>query len=188
MIMPKVTKRIVEYETPWFQVIAKTVTGLSSADRDEKFYVVKPDDYVTILAVTYDNQILLVRQYRPVVEDYTLELPSGHVEGGESPAEAARRELLEETGYKASDVELLGCLVPDTGRLANRLWCYFAPNVVPSVDAQTLLEERIELIICSMDDLARYIAEAQFNHALNLAAVCLAILKGKLPLMISRTT
>ena len=137
-------------------------------------------DYVSILALTERQEVLLVRQYRPAVESYTLELPSGHVEEGETPMEAARREFTEETGYQAANVELLGCLLPDTGRLSNRMWCYFASGATPRCPAP-VIEPGIELVVCSQSDLMRYIAEAEFDHALHLAAVLLAILKHRLP-------
>lgn len=165
------------FSTPWFDVIAK----LTSADSQGKpYYSLQLADYVAVLAVTADGDILLVRQYRPSIEAYTLELPSGHLEPGEEPAETAKRELLEETGYQAEEVEFLGCLVPDTGRLANRLWCYFAENV-RLLNPDQELEAGIELVICTQGDLMRYILEQQFNHALHIAPLLLAILRGKLP-------
>ena len=74
-----------------------------------------------------------MRQYRPAVEERTLELPSGHVDPGETPIAAATRELMEETGYVADKIEEIGVIRPDTGRLSNRLWCFFA-TVRPSAD------------------------------------------------------
>ena len=184
--MPEIGQCVVSFETPWFRVFSKTVLGMPGTTEAQQFFVVKPDDYVTVLAVTTDNHILLVRQYRPAVEDYTLELPSGHVDQGELPAEAAKRELLEETGYHTNEVELLGCLAPDTGRLGNRLWCYFAPHVAPNGNAQLVLEEGIELVSCSLADLAKLIVEGRLDHALNLAVILLAMAKGNLPPVIGQ--
>ncbi len=107
-------------------------------------------------------------------------MPSGHLDEGERPEETAKRELLEETGYEAKTVELLGCLIPDTGRLANRLWCYFAKDV-RLTDPDGALEPGIELLVCSQSELVEYILEQQFIHALHIAPILLASLKGKLP-------
>ena len=178
--MPDVTERYTVLSTPWFNVIAKTLSG---SNPDTPYYSLQMPDYVAIVALTEHQEVLLVRQYRPAVERYTLELPSGHVEQGESPAEAAKRELLEETGYEADDVELLGCLAPDTGRLSNRMWCYFASGATPCCPAP-VIEPEIDLVVCSQSDLVRYIAESEFDHALHLAAVLLTILKHKLPQVI----
>jgi ADP-ribose pyrophosphatase len=120
--------------------------------------------------------MLIVRQYRPAVERYTLELPSGLVDAGETPAEAARRELLEETGYQAAEVELLGGMDPDTGRLGNRIWSCLAKGVRRVEDRAP--EEGIEVLTWPLDELAQAIVDGRFDHALHVAAVMIAVLKG----------
>ncbi len=176
--MPSVRSRTVDFETPWFQVISKTVKGMPEPAGKSPFYAIKPEDYVSVLAVTKENKVLLVRQFRPVTEDYTLELPSGHISKDEDPETAIKRELLEETGYRAANVELLGCLVPDTGRLLNKLWCYFTNEVVRET---TETEEGITLKECSFSELKELVIKSQLTHALNLALITLAVTKNKLP-------
>src|ERR1022692_697908 len=111
------------FSVPWFDILARAVEGSAAP-----YYFLRTSDYVSILAATTDGSVLLVRQHRPAVGKETLELPSGHVEDGELPEAAARRELAEETGYEAKKFELLGTLAPDTGRLENKLWCFYAGN------------------------------------------------------------
>ena len=171
--MSKIIKSDTVFSTPWFNIEEKTVNGLKSP-----YYALTLLDYVSILALTNENQVLLVRQFRPAVKEDTLELPSGHVEEGEKPEEAARRELLEETGYEAKSLELLGVLNPDVGRLSNKLWCFFASNVSKLKD--TVAEEGIELCSYSVDQLMNLIQEGKFNHALNISVLFLAMLKGDL--------
>jgi ADP-ribose pyrophosphatase len=180
--MSRIDSREVVFSVPWFDVVAKVVAG---EDPNDPYYTLELDDYVSVVAVTEEGQILLVRQYRPTTESYTLELPSGHVENGESPETAGVRELLEETGYEAREVEFLGCLVPDVGRLDNHMWCYFTPDVRPS-EQQVPVEEGIELEICSPEELARYITEGHLDHALDLAVILLAMVKGLLPIPVSK--
>ena len=84
----------VVFHTPWFDLLAKSMEA-----GEEPYYSLRLPDYAAILATRADGRVLTVRQYRPAVERYTLELPSGLIDPGKSPAEAARRELLEETGY-----------------------------------------------------------------------------------------
>ena len=176
--MPEITGCDVVYSTPWFKLLAKTVQGSVS---DGTYYALQPSDYVTVLAVTPQQQILLVRQYRPAVETYTLEFPSGNVDPGETPEQSIRRELIEETGYQATDLELLGFLKPDTGRLANNLWCYFAPNVQPH-PANLPPEAGIELVLYTPAELGQALREGRLDHALHLAILCLAFIKQKLPM------
>lgn len=172
-------RRQTVFSTPWFELVAKE----SAADSEAApHYSIQTRDYVTVVALTAAGEVLLVRQYRPAVEQVTLELPAGHVEPGESPEEAARRELEEETGYRAGRLEFLGRLLPDTGRLANRMWCYFTPDARRVANPPNA-EGEPELHVCSsLDDLSRLIAESRFDHALHLAALSLATTSRKLAL------
>ncbi len=173
--MPDITARRSVFSTSWFDVVAKTV---EPCDSSAPYYSLRCLDYVSVLAVTKDGKVLLVRQYRPAVERYTLELPSGHVENGESPEDAARRELLEETGFEAGKLENLGSLIPDTGRLSNQLWCFMASGATQK-EASPTLEKGIELVVCTQEDLVGHILESRLEHALNMAVIFLGLLKAK---------
>ena len=181
--MPTLIHRRTVYSTPWFDLVAKQF------DHDEHpYYMVQAPDYVSIVAMTTEGDVLLVRQYRPITETYTLELPSGHVEVGESPEEAAKRELLEETGYETNTVESLGTLVPDSGRLGNRQWCFFAAGVrVANVPVER--EHGIELVRYRASELMQAVAQSHMDHALHLAVILLAVIRGRLPIgAVSSTT
>lgn len=173
--MPKITDRVVAFSTPWFDVIAKHVDGLQAPH-----YTVAPPDYVTVLASDGQGRMLLVKQYRPVIEGFTLELPSGLVDGGETPDASARRELVEETGHQAGELELLGTLVPDVGRLGNRMWCYAANGVAPVVPPRAV-EPGIEVIKMTPGELLAAISDGRCVHALNFAVLMLASIKGRFP-------
>ena len=174
--MPEIGDRAVAFATPWFQVLAKTLVG---GDPDAPFYSIQTDDYVSILALTERSEVLLVRQYRPAAERYTLELPSGHVDPGETPIEAASRELIEETGYRPARIEHLGTLLPDTGRMGNRQWCFFADGATRE---RAPGEAGVELVVLEQAALMRAVMEGELDHALHLAALFLAVVKGKLGL------
>ena len=171
----KPLKTDVAFVTPWFQILAKTMK-----EGEAPYYSLRLPDYSAIVAITEDRQILAVRQYRPAVERYTVELPSGIVDPGERPGETARRELLEETGYQADEVEVLGPMEPDTGRLGNQIWSCVATGVrrLPG----RAPEEGITVLTYSPADLARAIVEGQFSMALHIAILMMAMLRGKLNL------
>jgi ADP-ribose pyrophosphatase len=169
----KPIKTDIAFATPWFKVLAKTFR-----EDEAPYYTLQLPDYASIIAITGDGRIVIVRQYRPAVDHYTYELPSGIVDPGEAPAESARRELLEETGYRVSEVEVLGSMEPDTGRLGNRIWACIARNAERVEGA--VPEDGIEVETWSLDELNAATIEGRFDHALHVAIVWLAKLKGKL--------
>jgi ADP-ribose pyrophosphatase len=169
--MSRIVDRKVAFATPWFQLISKQVEGESSP-----FYSLQMQDYVAVVAFTDQEELLLVRQYRPAVERHTLELPSGHIELNETPEESARRELAEECGFDAPHLQSLGTLISDTGRLENRLWCYLAPRVSPLL-AVHVPEQGVERILVPRARLPDLMAQGKFDHALHLAALMLAAVR-----------
>ena len=162
------------FATPWFQILAAPAPG-----GGQPHYVIQSPDFVIIVAVTRQDRILMVRQFRPAVGAVTLELPAGHVDPGEMPEQAARRELLEETGYEAESFKLLGALSPSVARFTNRMWCFFAANAKPAVGAEAQREAGVDLILYERGVRA-LIEEKEFYGAPSCAALLLAILRGGL--------
>jgi len=169
----KPLKSEVEFATPWFEVVGKTMR-----EGESPYYSLRLPDYSTVLAINEGGRVLVVRQYRPAVERYTLELPSGLVDPGETPAVTAKRELLEETGYEAGEIELLGAMDPDLGRLGNQSWGCFARGV-RRVECR-VPEAGIEVLEWTLEELYRAIALGQFAHALHVAIVFQAVLRGRI--------
>ncbi|MDA0747221.1 MAG: NUDIX hydrolase [bacterium] len=177
---PRIVSQRTAFSTPWFDVIEK---GLVRGEEDgavEPYFVVQPPDYVTPLAITDNGMVLLVRQYRPTVEGYALELPSGHVDPGETPEEAAVRELYEETGYRGDRIELLGEMTPDSGRLGNRLWGYVALDVTLDVSGEWKPEPDVEVVLCAKEDVPELVRRGELCHAFDLAVLALAMMERKL--------
>lgn len=167
-----IVKRDVVMATPWFRLIARWLDEPGA----EPYYALETSDYVSVLAFDEAGSALLVRQYRPALERFSVELPSGHVDAGETPEAAARRELLEETGHEAGVLELLGCLSPDTGRFSNHLWCFFTRT---AVKVRNPTEDGVELVTCGRGKLAARILSGEIDHALNIAVIALAMLREK---------
>lgn len=160
------------YSNRWFSISERYYLT-----QNEPYFVLNTLDYVSIFARTIDKQVILVRQYRPAVMDYTLEIPSGHVEPDKTAEEWARQELLEETGFIANQVQFLGVRAPDTGRLGNRIWFFFADGVTHKCKPT---EEGIEVVRCSMKEFFEFMANGQIIQSHNLALIQLAFLHGLL--------
>lgn len=161
------------FSSPWFDLIART-----RPDVDRPYYVIMAPDCVNVIALTNDNNLLLVKQHRITIQEDTIEFPSGHIDHGEKPEDAAFRELFEETGYQAASLELLGIIATDTGRLGNKLWCYFATGLTFVHD--TVDVEIQNVLQCPPSTLMQYIHEGKIVHAQDIASTLLAIQKGKL--------
>jgi ADP-ribose pyrophosphatase len=175
---PRIVDRRLVWESPFVRIVEKDV-DLGGCRSVETFWSVRSGSYVAIVAVTPDGQIPLVRQYRPAVETSVLELPSGAIDPGEAPEAAARRELLEETCCEAGKLLLLGQLHVDSGRLETQQWAFFAPDV-RVVSNHPTGDEELELTFVSREALKELVLSGEFNHAIHVAIVGLAVLSGHL--------
>jgi ADP-ribose pyrophosphatase len=165
--------------SPWVELIAREVEFAPGAE-PQVYHSIRGFDYVVVLAVTPEGLIPLVRQYRPAVEDFTLEFPAGIIDGGEDAAETARRELLEETGFPARMVCSLGVNKTDAGRLSNRMHSYFIQTEARVSDFQP--EEGISTRLVTLDELVDLILTGEFDAQTNLGTLLQAILRGHLKL------
>lgn len=136
--------------------------------------VVKHNGAVAICALTPDQQVILVKQYRKALEQELLEIPAGKLEPGEDRESAAMRELEEETGYKAKKLTLIGEVYGTPGFSNEKISIYFADNLV---EGKVNLDEDefVEKVLYSLDDVkkaveARTIEDAKtfiaFQHLL----------------------
>ena len=179
MSAPRILERHLAYKSPYVDVVEKQV-DLGGARGVETFWSVRTGGYAAVVALTEDGTIPLVSQYRPAVEAHVLEFPSGMIEPGESPADAARRELLEETGCRCDDVAPPGRLHVDSGRFETQQWAFFAGGG-RVVDAPTS-DEGLTVRFVSPSELRASILEGEFNQSAHLAMIALAFLSGRLPL------
>lgn len=168
-MQPEIKAQRVILSNPWISVIERDV---QYPDGIQSFYSLGLRDYVTIVARTASGRLPLIRQFRPAVEDYTLELPAGLLEPGEDPRQAALRELLEETGLESRRCDDLGTFMPDTGRLSNRAHIFRVEAGEPDPNFET--EPGLELLYVTPAELASLIEERKFAHLLHLSAVYLS--------------
>jgi len=172
---PKIIGRRKTKLSKWFTVIERDII-FPNCDQKETYYSAKPFDYVSILAITREQRIPLVRQYRPVLETESLELPGGLVDLGKTPEETALIELREETGLITSYLEPLGILDPDPGRLENKFYCFFTSNA--EIDTSVTVENGIELVWADLNELYKMILDGRFSSSMQVALVAMASLRG----------
>jgi ADP-ribose pyrophosphatase len=176
---PRIVDRQLAYESPYLDVVEKQV-DLGGRRGIETFWSVRTGGYVAVVALTDDGLIPLVSQFRPAVEAHVLELPSGTIEENEAPADAARRELLEETGCRCAEVISLGRLHIDSGRFETQQWAFFAPGA--RIVGVPTGEEELSLRFVSPSELRASMLAGEFNHSAHVAMVGLAFLSGRLTL------
>lgn len=144
---------------------------LESEEREVEFAIVQAPDWMNIIPLTTNNEVVLVEQYRYGVEEPTLELPGGMVDSGEQPDETAKRELLEETGYETGKMEYLGNVSSNPAFLTNRTHMYVAQNCRKIQEQELDGNERINVHVMPLDDFLELVNNGTVHHSLVVAAV-----------------
>jgi ADP-ribose pyrophosphatase len=140
---------------------------------EHDFYTIGASDWVNIVALTPDDCVVMVHQYRHGAERVTLETPGGMVDPGETPEQAAARELLEETGYAAEEIVPLGGVNPNPALFSNRLHGFLARGArrVREVRNESTEETHVELV--PLARLRDEVRAGRVEHALVVAVAYL---------------
>jgi|SRR6185369_3547265 len=176
---PRIKSRRLIDVSPWMKLIEREVE-FAADGKSEIYHAVAQADYIAIVAMTAGGRIPIVRQYRPAIEQFTWELPAGMVDTGEDPAQTCRRELLEETGFRALTVHALGDHAACTARLSNRVHSFFVET--DADPAQAPSEGGIETKLVTPSELGRLIVSGDFALQLHIGALLVAGLAGHLDL------
>ncbi len=144
------------------------VSPRSGAEHD--FYVIETQDWVNIIPLTVDRRVVMIKQYRHGSRGVTLEIPGGLVDPGETPENAAARELLEETGYEAEDVEKIGASNPNPAIFNNCCYTFVARNVAKVRDPIPDQTEDIEVVLIPLMDIPELIRKGKIDHAIVISA------------------
>jgi ADP-ribose pyrophosphatase len=147
------------------QVVQTTPDGVEHVRE-----VVRHPGAVVILPLLDDGRVCFVRNYRVAVDQTLIELPAGTLEPGEDPAETARRELAEETGYRAGRIEHLLTFCMSPGILDERMHLYLATDLQPGPMALEAGED-IQPLLCTWDESLAMVRSGEIRDAKTLVGL-----------------
>jgi len=130
---------------------------------------------VTILALTKKQEIMLIKEYRHGVRKIILQLPGGSVDEGENPLEAAKRELLEETGYQSDTFIEIGQVNPNPANYSNTMYAYLALDAEQIPDRNLDETDQIELVLTPLEDVITMAKGGELLHSLTISTIYFAL-------------
>jgi 8-oxo-dGTP pyrophosphatase MutT (NUDIX family) len=156
--------------TPVFRLDAhRRASG--ETGREAEFYVLDAPNWVNVVAVTPDRRVVLVEQYRHGVERTTLEIPGGMVDPEDAtPEAAARRELLEETGFVSEQWAHIGTVDPNPAIQSNRCFTFLASEARLVADPAPDGTEEIRVLVVPEREVPELVRAGRIEHALVVAA------------------
>lgn len=161
---------------PW-AVLRRDICEMSNGHIVPEYYVLEYPNWVSMIAVTKDNRFILVKQYRQGIQEVVLEIPGGVIDIGEDPEVAAKREMLEETGYQFDHMEKLVDLMPNPATSNNITHIYLLTGGV-KVQSQDLDEqEEIEVVLASPDEVMKLLSENKIGQAIHSSALFYGLMR-----------
>lgn len=160
----------------WATLRVDTCKLQNGAVKDD-YYVLEYPDWANAIAVTDDNKLILVRQYRHAADIISLEVPGGVIEPGEDPEIGVRRELLEETGYTFDSCELIATLYPNPATSTNRTFTYLLKGGVKTQEQHLDEHEILNVEVYTIAEAKQLLLENKIEQSLHAAALFYGLLK-----------
>jgi 8-oxo-dGTP pyrophosphatase MutT (NUDIX family) len=161
----------------WLQLREDRVR-LANGHEIDRFHVISAPDWASVLCVTNASEVILVRQYRHGIATPSLELPAGVIEPHETPEEAARRELAEETGYESRDWVSIQAVSTEPARHTTRAHFFCARGATPSLAPAPEESEVLEIVKVPLGELRRLATDGSIVHGVHIGAILAALERG----------
>jgi ADP-ribose pyrophosphatase len=165
------TKKIVA-ESPFLK-LEEHRKEESGTGRHGYFFIVHAPDWVNTIAITEQQEVVLIEQFRHGSDRIELEIPSGIIDEDENPADAAIRELLEESGYERTDkseFKKIGEVIPNPAFIRNKCYTFLLTNVRLTGDTSFDENENIRVRLIPRREIERLITTGEIQHSLIITA------------------
>ncbi len=156
--------------TPVFAVRERYCASPTSPAKAGRYFYLDCGDWVNVLAVTADMEVVLIEQFRHGSREITLEIPGGMVDPGEDALTAARREAVEESGYTSDSVELIGSVSPNPAIMNNRCHTALMRNATLTESQHLDGNEEIAVRLAPLAKIPELIRDGIIHHSLVVAA------------------
>lgn len=161
---------------PW-ATLRRDTCELPDGRINDHYYVLEYPDWVNMVGITAQNELLVIRQYRHGAGILSLEIPAGTTEPGENPQDAAVREMLEETGYQFEKIEEIAALYANPATSGNVTYTYLMTGGQKVQEQELDEHEEIDVFLIPLKEAKTMLLENKFSQALHSSALFYAFNK-----------